>query len=567
MLVASGLIPALAGQFADADAYMRLLRVRVLWESGNWFDARIPDANAPFGLLVNWSRPLDALMLLLAAPLAPLLGFERALFWAGMVISPVLLLLSLPVWRWAVAGLVPEHLFVPMIAAMLLMPQLAMIYAAARPDHHSLQALLFILQLGLVLRLADGRRGLTAAAAAGAVQGLALWVSVEALMAGLAFGGALALVWLCWGGATLRHMTVYGAALTVTLAAALLIERGADWAVVYYDRVSVVHLWVAAALTAGLLAALAIERRRGLGLGLAGVVTVGLVQAVYPDFFRGPFAAYPAEALLWAPMTGEMQGLWPADRTIAGHLLLQVGPVLLVLPGLVRKVWSGTPDKAARSLVLLTGLFLFIALSLYQMRWASYAQSLALPAWIATVAALWTWRAPWRSIAVGGFVVVPLLAAAGLASSASPPPAAAASSSGEVCDWPRLWDWLAERRRATGETTLLSYFYGGPQLAWHTGYRVVGTPYFDIEALGRPGRDGITDTNRVFQGDAEQSRALLAARRVDLVVVCPGESEPRILYGTAPETFHTRLASGDIPVWLERLTLPPGLEGFRVYRH
>ncbi len=542
---------------------MRLLRVRVLWESGNWFDARIPDANAPFGLLVNWSRPLDALMLLLAAPLAPLLGFERALFWAGMVISPVLLLLSLPVWRWAVAGLVPERLLVPMIAAMLLMPQLAMIYAAARPDHHSLQALLFILQLGLVLRLADGRLGLTvAAAAAGAVQGLALWVSVEALMVGLAFGGALALVWLRWGGATLRHMAAYGAALTATLAAALLIERGADWAVVYYDRVSVVHLWVAAAPTARLLAALAIERRRGLGLGLAGVVTLGLVYAVYPDFFRGPFAAYPADALTWVPQTGEMLPLWPSSRGAVAHGLLQLGPALVALPWMVRHVLSARRDEAAPWCVLLLALIVFLMLALFQVRWASYSQIIALPAWVLTATWLWSLRPGLRTVALGGFVVAPLLGSAWLAE----PPVKPETAEVAACDWEAMQQWLIGRRPPGTAPILLTYFYGGPQLAWHTGYRVVGSPYLDIEGLGQVGRDGITDTNAVFLDRGEMARDILSRRRVDLVLVCSGGDEGQVLYGKATDSLHARLQAGQSPDWLQPIELPAGLEGFRLYR-
>lgn len=559
LVVLSGFIPAVAGQFADADAYMRLLRVRALWQSGDWFDARIPDANAPFGILVNWSRPLDALLLLLAAPLEPLLGFERALFWAGMLVSPLLLLATLPVWRWAVAELMTPRQFVAMTAAMLLCPQLVLIYAAARPDHHSLMALLFVAQLGLVLRLADGRHGLAGAMTAGAVQGLALWVSVEALMVGLASGAALAVVWLRWGGATLRHLTGYAAGMTVTLAAALVVERGADWAAVYYDRVSVVHLWVAAATTLGLSAALLVARRRWLALVVAGLVTAVLVYAVYPGFFRGPFAAYPPDALTWAPQTGEMQGLWPGDPATAGHMLLQLGPVLAALPWALREAWRGP-----RGVVPLLGMVLFLALSLHQMRWASYAQILALPAWIATAAWLWRGRPPWRGVALSGFIVVPLLAAAGLAVVAHPPTLTEAEA--PACDWPRLWDWLAERRRTTGEGVVFSYVYGGPQLAWHTGYRVVGAPYFDIEALGRPGRDGIADAGRVFLGDADRAWQVLAARGVDLVVVCPSESEPRVLYGADWTSFHARLAAGVAPDWLERPALPAGLEGFRLYR-
>ena len=60
VLLAHALWFALSGfpdEFVDGDGYVRVLRVEMLWQSGNWFDNFLPRNNAPYGDTSHWTRP------------------------------------------------------------------------------------------------------------------------------------------------------------------------------------------------------------------------------------------------------------------------------------------------------------------------------------------------------------------------------------------------------------------------------------------------------------------------------------------------------------------------------
>ena len=48
----------LTGAQVDADGYIRLVRVGLLFDHGNWFDGSIHRSNWPFGEEHHWTRPL-----------------------------------------------------------------------------------------------------------------------------------------------------------------------------------------------------------------------------------------------------------------------------------------------------------------------------------------------------------------------------------------------------------------------------------------------------------------------------------------------------------------------------
>jgi hypothetical protein len=74
---------------------MRLVRVEALWQDGNWYDTVSRRSNTPYGERLHWTRPLDALLIAGAAPLVPIVGQRQALYWWGVVISPLLHILTL----------------------------------------------------------------------------------------------------------------------------------------------------------------------------------------------------------------------------------------------------------------------------------------------------------------------------------------------------------------------------------------------------------------------------------------------------------------------------------------
>lgn len=66
VLVPSGLVPAFetgSVNLFDPDSCTRLLRVAQLHATGRWYDPTLAAINAPFGLELHWTRPLDVLLL------------------------------------------------------------------------------------------------------------------------------------------------------------------------------------------------------------------------------------------------------------------------------------------------------------------------------------------------------------------------------------------------------------------------------------------------------------------------------------------------------------------------
>ncbi|HUW80582.1 MAG TPA: hypothetical protein VMV54_06785, partial [Acidocella sp.] len=78
----------LAGSLNDPDSYMRLLRIEQGIHAGHLVNMVARDDSGA-GVLVEWSRLLDALLWLMAAPLAVFIGWHRALYAAGVALGPL----------------------------------------------------------------------------------------------------------------------------------------------------------------------------------------------------------------------------------------------------------------------------------------------------------------------------------------------------------------------------------------------------------------------------------------------------------------------------------------------
>jgi hypothetical protein len=181
LLALTGIVPVLDGSLADSDAYMRLTRVLHLHDGGAWFDPREPRVNPPVGHIQHWTRPLDALLLAGAWLLEPLLGFARALHLWGVLISPVLLGLALAAIAWAAAPALDRDSRLLACLVLLTQPTVLAYTSVGRPDHHSLLLLLAVTLIGLTARLAATPGDRRAALLAGAIAGVGIWISPEAM--------------------------------------------------------------------------------------------------------------------------------------------------------------------------------------------------------------------------------------------------------------------------------------------------------------------------------------------------------------------------------------------------
>ena len=360
------------GAFADGDSYAHLVRALRLVETGAWFDSGLPRANAPFGDTLHWTRLFDVILIGLAMALTPALDFADALFWAGVMVSPLLHGLVALALVWATMPVLgPTGAFV---AGALSAIQFAILNFASvgRADHHLLFALIGVLALGFMVRSLnrdDVRR--SDAVAAGGLLALGLWVGPETLVFLALCLAASGLAWLTGepGGATRNVRLTLG--LTVGLAVVLLVERGPQgFAEVEYDRVSIVHLTLVLLLLGFWIASRKVKRGGRLVAGIAGVAVTGVVmRTLYPEIFLNPLDQVdPVVAAIFDRISEY------ASIGDTAHFLVYLGGAVFAVPWAVWRAKEEWRSPLRWAWVLIGGaLIVYLALALDWIRWSLYA--------------------------------------------------------------------------------------------------------------------------------------------------------------------------------------------------
>ncbi len=548
-------LPPLLGPdrvLAGPDAYMRLMLTERLWETGQWFDRLSPLTNAPSGEVLHWTRPFDLVLLAGALPLSAFMGMREALYQWGVLVSPALHLLAVAVLWWGARRLLPAWALVLAAVLFYLQPAVRSYFLVGRPDHHSLQILLFVIAVAGLLRMFQEPDRRWLAALLGLAGGVGVWVSVEGLITVFVVLASLGVLWLLDGGRYLRAITGYLGAAALTVSAALLLDRPpADLFTIEYDRISIVHatLFVAMAVPwTAMRAVPAVGIIGRAGLCLAGVAIPGMVMAaLFPKFFGGPFVDVdPRMIPLWLEGISEVEPLIGADLKTTARLVFHLGPLAVALP-FTAHLARTRRDAAVLFLVAMVSV---LPMALYQVRWAAYAQTVMVIPWTMALVAALHWRGRWRHVPlrVPAFLVLllgHLLVAGGMESVADGKPARKVAG---TCDWARvealIGDLAAKRGR---RLTILSFVHQGPEIAYRTGQAVVGSPY-------QRNVEGVVDTHAVLGAtDMDAARAVLERRGVDVIAVCGGVKEAR-RYGK--ETLYARLFDGRPPPWLRPVLVP-----------
>ena len=566
--------PLLQGRLVDPDSYLRMVRVLDLREGSPWYEDLTQRFAAPEGLVIQWTRPLDILILLPGLALEKLGGLapRDAGLIAGIAISPVMHLGAALAAAWGAQAIWPGRAAWYAVLLMVGAPSAATYSALGRPDHHSLNILLLTMGLGAALRAVKPGGGARAAAWAGAAFGTALWVGPEAMIVVAPVLVALGLVVLIAEDG--RSMARQGRRLCLGMAGifvlAILVEHTpAEWLVAEYDRLSVQQL--AFALLAAAVFAVAAwtgDMSRGRRIVIGGIATalaLALLVLVFPGTLRGPLAnADPAYLRLLHPSIQENLPLPPfgpghvldAANYVGGAIVAGLLAVVLAMPGGRR---DGTwPAGLLLLVTMVTGLVATIGARRFGM-------DLAPPAAIAGAGLVGlllnaTWpramlpRATLALVLLVGTLGLPFL---GLLSGRVAAAGVTAAGAGPRCDWTAMGRWLGAERplvglRGPAPLLMASDIFEGPELVWRTPYRVVATPHH------RAG-GAIADSFALFTAtDEGVALAILRRRQVDLVLACSAAAP-------APDSLAARIAKGDAPGWLRPIPLPDTLAGFRLF--
>lgn len=240
--------------FEGPDDYMRVYRARQV--GGDTLRVRsTPEINSPAGAELHWTAPMDYLL----AGAGGAFGWfvwRADPFGAVAAMTPLvlgviyLLYMARVLWRGFGAG--PALLATALIV---LSPSWHRVFRVGHPDHHCLLALLLLLAVGPWIPRTgpDGSPGQPRSAAAicsGLAIGLAIWVSIEAMVFWLA---VVIATWAACTFGPLGERRAYARARLAwnlsafgTMTVAWLFENWPDVGGVAADKISLLHVMVLA---------------------------------------------------------------------------------------------------------------------------------------------------------------------------------------------------------------------------------------------------------------------------------------------------------------------------------
>jgi hypothetical protein len=542
--------PAIAAlQLPDADDSLRLVQLRDLIAGQGWFDLhqyRIDPVNG--GVLMHWSRLVDAPLWLVQSALSPLLGpalAERA----TLVIVPLITLAAalLLVGRLAWRLLGEEAVFWACLVFVLSSAVAGQIQPL-RIDHHGWQIVCLLAALnGLA-----ARNERTGGRIAGIALGLGMTISLELLPVAALFGAVLALRWIRDPKAKALCLHLLRA-LALTGIAAFAATRGWVDLANHCDTLSPAYLagLSVAALGMTLLSLAGNVPRPALvlGMGACAAAALAAVLALAPQCSSGPFVALdPLVQQYWYANIREGMPVWRQDFAVM--LKLMVPPLAGFWAALL--LWQRSAGWLARfwgeyALIAIGTLLLALAVS----RSAAFAAALgAVPlGWM-----LRDWRRkvqnlprPGRRIAVlaaSALILIPdlPLAAARLI---SPARAAAKGSAQQVCDISAAAPSLGKLAPAT----IFAPIDNGPMLLLHSRHSVVATAHHRAATA-------LHDTIAAFLADPGTAEAIVRRHGAHYVAICPGLAEAEIYRQAAPHGLMAQLTKREAPAWLAPVPTP-----------
>lgn len=549
-----------AGQpfFADTDDAMRMVMVRDFIAGQDWYDLFAHRLNTPFGAELHWSRLVDLPLALLVMGLTPFVGSELALVGAGYIWPLLLLGLLLLVSAGLTRRLVGPEGVLPALVLPILSPAVLAEFTPGRVDHHNVVILLTLaMAWAAVASLRRPRAGLMC----GLLAATALAVATESLPAIVAAILVLGLLWVV----DPRHgkaMRGFGLGFGLGAMGHLALFRPPGrWLEAACDVISPVYvggaLVVALVYTiASLMPAPRAPWQRLLALGVGGAIGLAGLVVLYPQCLGGPYGELdPWLQANWIAQIVEARPWLRTLQQLPDYAVAVGVPVLLGALVVVWRLWR-VKDQRAEWAMLLIFLLATALVMLTQVRGARLAIMPAVPAgaWLIVMARQRYLASP-RAGNIAG-LVLSWLAFSGIALSllvmgatrvlpSTANTADMAAGSKEQCLVPEAFADLAP----LPPERVMTPIDLGAHMLLYTPHEVVSAPY-------HRNQQGVRDTFRFFNEPIEVARAIIEERGIGLVVLCPAMAEVRGLPDRAQDSFAALYAEGNLPAWLEDVSLP-----------
>ncbi len=585
----------LHGGLVDTDSYMHIVRLEDLIRNGAWHYGFFPRDNAPFGMVLHWTKAYDVMALALAAPIALFFGWHTAFAAIAVVVGPLSIAALILAATWAVAPVcpAPERRLIGILIA--ISPSIFANGQIGDCDHHVTVTAAWMLFMGFALRVVLRPEDMRTGVAAGLAAAFALWISVECILAVCLGVTLIGLGWIREGLPLRRGSLAFALSFALAMVAVLAFDPPyGGWINFELDRLALVHVVFAifVALLFGVLGFAPQEparRRIRLIVALAGgIVAAGAIILLFPDLIQPEQAMFREDDIPGFWDWNDINEMKPAFQYIDGGILFMGAPFI----GLASALWLAWTERrvfagAAWTLVALM-LVAIGVLGLLHIRFAMYPEVLA--AYPAAVA-----------LSRLGAIVTRMKAAAWLRQ-ASQAGAAAVIVAGPIIGF-ALASWAMDRKPAPepdcfvrkaaaalndpsfmggSDLVILSEPNQAPELLYWTSDRTIFGPY-------HTNREGLHDLARFFTStDDVAAKAVAARRAIAYVMLCQGEAGT--VGGTPasaplnagpigggggggatppidPHILYLRLLRGETPPWLKAQPWPAGIKtDLKLYR-
>ncbi|MBT4702742.1 MAG: hypothetical protein HOB79_16855 [Rhodospirillaceae bacterium] len=550
------------GKFADGDSYVRLVHLRELYETGNWFGDEFPRANAPFGTTIHWTRLFDILTSVILLPVRAFVDFETALWIAAVLVCPLIYLGTVAAMAWAVRPVIGRT--AAYIAGALTVTQYAVMSFSmvGRADHHIVFAFLLIMTVGFMVRLlGSGTYRARDAVGLGISIALGVWTGTEVFLLIGACMAILGLTWM-WGEPNAAEKNfMFALSLTISLAVALMIERGPGmFTEVEYDKISVVHLVFAAHVLAFWSALRWLGARAGnipahLVWAVAGlIVLVSVYWLIFPKFFSGPTVDMDPRLKILLEYVVEYRVVDSVPR-----FLVLLGTLLLVLPWTVYRLREKlSSDERWVWIFLALLLIIYTSMTAVWVRWSLYV-GILFPIFLADLMVHLDGKITHRFSGLKQTaVIVPVMALVAVGPSSlgvlgiylDKKPEDAKEAKSKECSIQKLLPVLNGKEFADRSRVVVAPINFGGEILYRTRHSVVGIVQHRTV-------DGIFDGLEILRG-AEDKTLLpkVHRRKLDMILICPGSGGDSYIVDKQDEDIlYKRLVRGALPNWIREISL------------
>ena len=278
--------------YTDTDCYTRALRIIDWLDDFQWAEKIFPYFNPPHGFILHFTRACDVIWLILSAPFMPFLPLKDAIFYGGMLFSPLFMFCSIAVILWGIRPYLPpmpnkNSIFIIFaLIGVALFGKLTFIFSFSRPDHHSLMAFVMCACIAVILRnqIQGNLRHLFTC---GLLCGLGMWASsaIEGL-----FAVAVMLTVLVFNRIFYnrdgKELIYFALGLFLSVTAAWLINPPyGGYTEIDINRLSIIHSVLTALMLLAFLALNLIKSRNKFILiaafGIAALICAGMMLMIF----------------------------------------------------------------------------------------------------------------------------------------------------------------------------------------------------------------------------------------------------------------------------------------------